>query len=175
MARMPDLIRDALRVHFGPSLTGTEEETLVKSLGRVTQESLDKSTTMDNMDRMRTVANSTTTTLVQFFSASASGCELKTINEFCARVAYHSGALLDELRKDYLTGIKGNAPASPYLGKTRPVYEFVRETLGVKMHGSENYGNFANGLNADEVSIGENISTVYEVRPNLIGNNIVLY
>jgi phenylalanine ammonia-lyase len=118
---------------------------------------------MDNEDCMRAVANSTASTLVKFFSDS-SNCDLKSINEFCSRVASHCAGVHDELRKDYLTGLKGSTPASPYLSKTRVVYEYIRERLSVKMHGLENYNGFMNGLGVDAASIGENISIIYEVR-----------
>lgn len=164
MSRLPDLVRDALQIHFGSSIAASEEDNLVNSLVRVMQESLDKSTTMDNTDRMQVAASSTTATLVKFFVGSSNGGDLKSISEFCSRVASHTAALHDELRKDYLTGVKGSTPASPYLSKTRSVYEYIRETLGIRMHGFENYSNFANGLGVDDVSIGENISIIYEVR-----------
>lgn len=162
VSRLPDLLQDALRIHFGSAIAPTEEATLVKILMRVMHESLDKSTTMDNEDRMRVVANSTTSTLVNFFTESG-GCDLKSISEFCSRVASHAAGVHDELRKDYLTGLKGSAPASPYLSKTKGVYEYIRETLGIRMHGFENYSGFVNGLGVDDVSVGENISTIYEV------------
>lgn len=161
MARLPDILRDALRIHFGSNVAPAEEETLLGSLFRVMREGLDKSATMDNEDRMRIVANSTASALVNFFADSGRS-DIKTINEFCSRVASHTAALHDELRKDYLTGVKGAAPASPYLSKTKGIYEYVRETLGIKMHGFENYTGFINGLGVDDVSIGENISIIYE-------------
>lgn len=162
ISRLPDLVRDALRIHFGSDIPPAEEENLLKSLVRVMRESLDRSTTMDNEDCMRVVANSTASTIVGFFSESGK-CDLKSVNEFCSRVASHCAGVHDELRRDYLTGLKGSAPASPYLGKTRVVYEYIRETLDIKMHGLENYTGFINGLGVDAVSIGENISIIYEV------------
>lgn len=42
------------------------------------------------------------------------------------------------------------------------VYQYIRTTLGVKMHGHENNTVFANGLGGDDVSIGENISAIQE-------------
>jgi phenylalanine ammonia-lyase len=42
------------------------------------------------------------------------------------------------------------------------IYQFVRITLGVKMHGVENHSTFANGLGLDDVTIGQNISLIQE-------------
>lgn len=163
MAQLPDLLRDALQIHFGSYITPAEEGVLLNSLVRAMQESLDRSTTMDNKDRMRMVANSTTSPLVNFL-AEYTECDVKPINEFCSRIATHTAGLYDELTRDYLVGAKGAVPASPYLGKTKDMYEYVRKTLGIKMHGYENYTGFASGLCVDELSIGENISIIYEVR-----------
>lgn len=44
------------------------------------------------------------------------------------------------------------------------MYEFVRITLGIRMHGSENYNRFANGLGIEDVTIGQNVSLIHEVR-----------
>lgn len=161
MAQLPDLLRDALQIHFGSYITPAEEGVLLNSLVRAMQESLDRSTTMDNEDRMRMVANSTTSPLVNFL-AEYTECDVKPINEFCSRIATHTAGLYDELTRDYLVGVKGAVPASPYLGKTKGMYEYVRKTLGIKMHGYENYTGFASGLCVDELSIGENISIIYE-------------
>lgn len=177
LARLPDLIRDGLKIHFGASIPASEEDNLVKTLFYVMRETLDKSTTMDNVDQMRAVANSSTTTLVNFFvqqsqaSETSSMLDFKAFSEFGSRIASHTAAYHDELRKDYLTGLKGPAPASPYLSKTKGVYEFVRVTLGVRLHGFENYSGFTNGLGVDDVSVGENISTIYEaIRDGKIQN-----
>ncbi|KZV73963.1 hypothetical protein PENSPDRAFT_648362 [Peniophora sp. CONT] len=62
----------------------------------------------------------------------------------------------------YLEGKRGRAPGAHLLKRTRPVYEFVRNKLGVQMHGAENAGLFPNGLGMDVPSIGENVSKIYE-------------
>ena len=72
-------------------------------------------------------------------------------------------SLLEQLRRAYLSGERGAAPAAAYLGKTRPFYEFVRVELGVRMHGAENLDRFANGMGVDDVTIGQKISVINEV------------
>ena len=130
---------------------------------------LNKTTTMDNVDRMHVVAASTTTIFVDFFAAedvadaSLLSSALASISQFRSQVASRAAILLDQLRRDYLSGERGAAPATPYLSKTRSLYEFIRITLGIRMHGSENYSRFVNGLGVEDVSIGENVSVIYEV------------
>ncbi len=55
------------------------------------------------------------------------------------------------------------------------MYEFVRVTLGIRMHGSENYHHFENGLGVEDVTVGENVSLIHEairdgkLQPTIIG------
>jgi len=130
---------------------------------------LEKTNTMDNVDQMRATTAATTTIFVDFFACSEftdtslASYAVISISQFRSQVASRAVNLLDQLRRDYLSGERGLAPAGSYLGKTRLLYEFVRVTLGVRMHGSENYARFVNGLGVEDVSIGQNISRIYEV------------
>ncbi|KAJ6520740.1 L-Aspartase-like protein [Mycena capillaripes] len=112
------------------------------------------------------VAASSSTVLVDAFVGSPScsnpGAALASIPVFRSKVAARAESLLDGLRRAYLLGGRGASPASPYLNKTRPVYEFVRLTLGIKMHGAENYNSFANGMGVDADTTGANVSLIHE-------------
>ncbi|KAF8624087.1 hypothetical protein AX14_011832 [Amanita brunnescens Koide BX004] len=44
-------------------------------------------------------------------------------------------SLMDGLGKAYLSGEHGPALASPYLGRSKIIYEFIRTDLGVRTHG----------------------------------------
>ncbi|KDR75707.1 hypothetical protein GALMADRAFT_211171 [Galerina marginata CBS 339.88] len=153
---------------FGSVMT---EDASVKIKAKVTSvmhEAFDSTSTMDAKERMQKVAASTSTVLLDFFTgptfcdmnSMASG--LIAIPTFRSRVAVRLTTLLDDLRRDYLSGKRGPAPASRYLNNTRPVYEFVRLTLGIRMHGSENYHRFENGLGVEDVTLGQNISLIHE-------------
>ena len=136
----------------------------------VLYDTFNATSTMDAEERMQKVAASSTTPLLDFFTGpsfsdpSLVGPALTSIPTFRARVASRAYSLLDNLRRDYLSGARGPAPASRYLNRTRPVYEFVRLTLGIRMHGSENYHRFVNGLGVDDVTVGQNVSLIHEVR-----------
>lgn len=165
-----NIIFEELAASFGSSLTEPELKSLNLQVCKAMQGTLETTSTMDAPERMQKVAASSTTVLLDFFTASTSidaavvGQALTSIPAFRAHVAARAFALLDGLRRDYLSGARGAAPASPYLNKTRPVYEFVRVTLGIRMHGSENYNQFANGLGVEDVTIGQNVSLIHEVR-----------
>ncbi|KAG6902375.1 hypothetical protein C0995_000937 [Termitomyces sp. Mi166 len=163
------IVDDALRESFGQSLSMSEHEFLASKLSRTMQDVFEATSTMDASERMQKVAASSTTILVDFFTGPASfedmsslGFILSCVPEFRSNVALQATALLDTLRRQYLSGARGAAPASRYLNKTRPVYEFVRVTLGIKMHGSENFSRFEKGLYVDEQSVGQNVSLIHE-------------
>lgn len=120
---------------------------------------------MDNADQMHQVASSTVPFLLEFFQqnfGNADAISLCTLSRFQNNIAKKATALHHELRKAFLTGGRGPAPASPYLGLTRSIYEFIRKDLSVKMHGNENLEGFPNGIGVDNISIGQNISKIYE-------------
>jgi len=165
---------------FGSVACGDCSKSITAKVLSVMHESFDATSTMDARERMQKVAASSTTTLLDFFTGpsfsdpSLVGSALTSIPTFRSRTAERLTVLLDELRRDYLSGARGKAPASRYLNKTRPVYEFVRVTLGIRMHGSENYHRFSNGLGVEDVTIGQNVSLIHEaIRDGRLQSTIV--
>lgn len=138
-------------------------------------DTLMSTSTMDAVPRMQKVAASSTTVLFDFFTSGTGGAldtmslgaSLTRIPPFRENVSTQAVGLLDRLRREYLSGARGPAPASSYLNKTRPMYEYIRLTLGIRMHGSENYHHFMNGLGVEDVTIGQNVSLIHEVRAGL--------
>ncbi|KAJ6625560.1 phenylalanine ammonia-lyase [Mycena sp. CBHHK59/15] len=157
------IVRQELNASFGPSLCHSK---LVLSVCNAMKSTLERTSTMDIVDQMREAASSSSTLLLSFFTSpefeSSQGPALVAIPGFQASVALRGTKLLDQLRGEFLSGKRGASPASLYLGNTRAVYEFIRVKLGINMHGTENYSGFANGLGVDDVTIGQNISLIYE-------------
>jgi len=123
---------------------------------------------MDSADQMQAVAASTTSVILDLFndgkrSDVASGHSLQTLSDFRSRVAAEATAFHEKLRHEYLSGIRGPTPAISKLGKTRGMYSYIRKDLAIKMHGAQNFSQFPNGIGVDDVSVGENISKIYEV------------
>jgi phenylalanine ammonia-lyase len=166
---LDSIVDEELTAAFGSFLPSHEIAILRSSLVRVMDEQLNKTTTMDNIDRMTATVASSSSVLLKFFTGPGatiyppSSDVLSAISKFQSSVASQSAALMDGLRKACLSGEHGPAPASPYLGRTKAIYEFIRKDLGIRMHGSENLSNFANGLGVDDVTIGQNISRIFEV------------
>ena len=161
------IVLEELQNTFGSALEDNDFVKIVREVQRTMRDAFDTTSTMDATARMKKVASSSTTCLVDFFTSdsftsSAIGVLLTSIPSFRTQVSARSEALLEQLRSDYLSGARGAAPASKYLNRTRPIYEYVRINLGVRMHGSENFSKFANDLGVEDVTIGQNISYIQE-------------
>ena len=164
---LTDITSEELPRFFGQFFAEQEFQTVLSKICRVMQDTFQATSTMDGPERMEKIASSTTVPLVDSLTTSSSGMEafvLKSIPDFRNAVSSRAAALFDDLRGSYLSGARGAAPASRYLNKTRPIYEFVRLTLGIRMHGSENYSLFPNSLGVDDVTVGQNVSLIHEVR-----------
>ncbi|KAF7321585.1 Phenylalanine ammonia-lyase [Mycena kentingensis (nom. inval.)] len=147
---------------FGAQLPAADLRLIITAVRPALQAALNETSTMDAGPRMVKVAAASTTVLVDALSASSAVAALTHIPEFRASLAARAEQLLDTLRRAYLFGERGAAPASAYLAKTRPVYEFVRVKLGIKMHGAENYTRWEEGLNGAEDTTGGHVSRIHE-------------
>jgi phenylalanine ammonia-lyase len=136
---------------------------------RVMHDTFESTSTMDAASRMEKIAASSTVILLDFFTGprfvdmASAGVSLTRIPSFRANVASRATFIFEQLRSEYLTGTRGPAPASPYLNKTRPVYEFVRLSLGVRMHGLENLNRFAQVPGMQYGTVGQDVSLIHEV------------
>ncbi|QRW25470.1 phenylalanine ammonia-lyase [Rhizoctonia solani] len=123
---------------------------------KAVMESYEVTSTMDAAPRMHTAAAAATAPLIELLPES----DLAGIKAFRSAVGNRSGELYARLQGEYLRGERGAAPAAHLLGNTRPVYEFVRVELGVKMHGIDNLNRFEEGWTG--LTVGQNVSVIYE-------------
>ncbi|KAF7969499.1 hypothetical protein HWV62_27196 [Athelia sp. TMB] len=164
------IVTEELDKSFASALSAEGKKTLGQTVRRSLRETLDATTTMDAKDRMVKVAASSAAPIIDFFTGPAATATetanltaaFTAIPTFRSQVAARAATLLQDLRTEYLSGAKGAAPASRFLNKTRPIYDFVRLTLGIRMHGSENHSLFARGLGDEDVTIGQNVSLIQE-------------
>lgn len=163
---MASIAQQELDKHFSSYLTAADIASLLGAIKPRIRKSLDETTKMDADLRMAKVASSCVDTMLAFISSQPSPTSdaLLTIPRFRDSFAVRGAECLQSWRSTFLQGGRGVAPASQYLHKTRPIYEFVRITLGVKMHGIENFGQFAQGLGVQDATMGQNITRIYEVR-----------
>ncbi|KAF7334160.1 Phenylalanine ammonia-lyase [Mycena venus] len=161
--RLCKIVREELHESFGKAYA--DNTTLLHDICAIFRGSIERTSNMDAADQMDEVAASSSTVLLKFFTteyAGSSATAISAIPAFQLRVAERGTTLLQLLRSAFLAGERGASPASTYLGKTKAVYEFVRLMLGIKLHGVENQSGFANGLGVDDITIGQNISFIYE-------------
>ncbi|TDL23040.1 phenylalanine ammonia-lyase [Rickenella mellea] len=157
------ILADELAHYFGGDVQLNDIRALIKPVTEAVHTSLEATTCMDTHTRMATAAAATSSPLVDFLTSRPDlSSSLVAIADFRAAVTARLTALHQELQIEFLTGEHGQTPASVYLGRTRRVYEYVRSDLGIAMHGMENHMRFANGLGVDEVTIGQNVSLIYE-------------
>ncbi|KAI5890284.1 phenylalanine ammonia-lyase [Schizophyllum commune H4-8] len=175
-----NIIVEEFSTIFASSLDESEQDTLLKRITDELHDAFENTSTMDTPERMKKVAAASTTAFVDFFTAHPredEACDARcyaSIAVFRSRVASRAGAHLNDLRRAYLSGERGPAPATAYLGKTKPFYEFVRVDLGVCMHGAENLDRFSNGMGVDDVTIGQKISVINEaIRDGQMQSTIV--
>ena len=159
-----EILNEELVAHFGTPI-------LYAKLFQAIMTTLDETTTMDCVDRMKSVAESCTVPLVNYFLAVPPlTASITSIPTFRASLASRLTDFYTQLTKEFLDGAHGPAPASKYLQKTRTVYEFVRMELKIKMHGKENFERFDHvGIDdvigmpgGDDETIGQNITRIYE-------------
>ncbi|KAI0260177.1 phenylalanine ammonia-lyase [Gloeopeniophorella convolvens] len=133
-----DIVQEELQTRFGAHLSSSSDAApLFKTVFDTMLVTLDATTTMDAGDRLAKVAASVDTVLLRHFTQpqGAGVAALAGLPAFGEAVATRGATSLVALREAYLTGARGPAPASSLLHKTRPVYEYVRTTLGIGMHG----------------------------------------
>ena len=151
---------------FGPYLSHTAISALLPELLSTLHRSLDSTTTMDAEARLTKVAGAVAVPLLDVLAKHNSHLPAEayaSIQTFRQQIAKEGLSRLENLRRQFLNGERGQAPASEYMGRTKAVYEFVRINLGIQMHGKENLAQFADGLNETELTIGHNITLIYEV------------
>jgi phenylalanine ammonia-lyase len=160
-----DIVHEELLTNFSSYISPSEAEPLLKQILKVMLATLDTTTTMDAADRMIKVAASGDSVIVRHFTLphGPGVVALSGLPQFNDGVAQRAATSLIALRKAYLTGARSSAPAIAHLTKTRPIYEFVRKTLGIRMHGLENHQSFPEGLDIEDATIGEDVSLIHEV------------
>lgn len=165
-AGLKEILAEELSGRFRSSLSVShvDEGLMTSSIYQSMCSTFDKTTTMDCADQMNAMAASGASVLIDHFIsvASTDSVALGSIAEFRSKLSSRAGALLQGLRKSYLIGERGDAPAAVYMGKTQAVYNFIRTTLGIKMHGADNLDGFTRDLGEND-TVGQSISVINEV------------
>lgn len=153
---MPSIVEEALNTCFDGATTFE----LLPAICASMRTTFDKKTTLDAQDQMQALADSAFTVIVNTASMEFTKSQL---TQFRSQVTTRLTELLQDLRKTYLTGLKGTAPAAHLLGKTSRVYLFIRNDLRVQMHGLDNINGFRTEDAANRSLVGQSVSVIYEV------------
>lgn len=156
-AELAVIVTEELDVHF----PGVKTSILAKVLDTM-YHTFDNTSTMDAVPRMTRLAEAATGVLLHHYTTDSFDVSaLSAVPSFRSIVSKKASDVLTRLRREYLHE-RGPAPASKYLVRTRPMYEFVRKTLGIRMHGAVNQDNFAPDQFGGEDTIGQNVSLIHE-------------
>ncbi|GJJ08484.1 hypothetical protein Clacol_002702 [Clathrus columnatus] len=174
------LLAEELRKHLFSDSSVQDATTIVSSLSveiiPSVYASLDSTTTMDAAQRLDVVASAIIAPLFEGLSKRQimSSISTESISALRKSFAERGITILNNLRRSYLSGeidssypvVNGShsfnprAPAAHLLGRTRPVYEFIRLDLKVPMHGLVNLEEFKSPDTLPNV--GQNVSYIYE-------------
>jgi phenylalanine ammonia-lyase len=178
---LSNLLTEELTTHLSQHLPGSSVHSLHSQILPAIIASLDATTTMDAIPRLETAASASTAPIVDFITSSTISSQVRgdifgSIAAFRASFSRRGARTLQDLRHSFVSGTPpppfgGSsgynplAPAAPFLGRTRPVYEYIRVELGVRTHGLENWKRFEEGLGSIESQpgVGRNVSIIYEV------------
>ena len=169
LSALNQITREELARSFGEALSEAELSMITGKVIRVMHDAFESTSTMDATSRMEKIASSSTVVLLDFFTGpgfmdmASAGVALTRIPSFRANVTSRTTFVFEQLRVAYLTGVRGPAPASPFLNKTRPVYEFIRLSLGIRMHGLQNLNRFAEIPGMQYGTVGQDVSVIHEV------------
>ena len=187
------VVRDIVRQEFSLSGADELVEKITCKVMPQVYEAIDRTSSMDTVPRMAKVASEAVSPLLEVLaSLDLSAFDLSKVTAFRTKLASRLAALLTELRCAYL-GVsladvrrgcmestsapgttlapvfnlapRGRKPASAFLApRTRVVYEFVREELGIGMHGADNlrgsvYGMRDETLSEVEAVLGGSVDT----------------
>ncbi|EGN97221.1 hypothetical protein SERLA73DRAFT_169632 [Serpula lacrymans var. lacrymans S7.3] len=112
---------------------------------------LNTSTDQDSLPRFEFVTSELTATLLRQPTFLAADIRLSAIDQWRVAIAKHGHSLFNEIRDNFVPGSADSGLS--LLGRTRMLYAFVRETLGVNLH----WGH----PSRDSTTIGTEVAKIY--------------
>ncbi|KAK7047291.1 hypothetical protein VNI00_006522 [Paramarasmius palmivorus] len=138
---------------------------LSTELNKTIEKNMITTGSMDLPDRMQAVASATIPVLVQYFVDKSfdSQFSIAKVASMSANLATKGVDIMTKLQIEFLAESGARvAPAASVLGRTKDVYNFIRVTLGIRMHGTENLKRFDGAPYPAGKTMGEDISAIYE-------------
>ncbi|KZV83813.1 phenylalanine ammonium lyase [Exidia glandulosa HHB12029] len=152
---LPDILDSLLVSHFSIS----SDPALIRDLKQAIHGALLTSSTQDTHERMLHVAEASSLPLYRL------GLPAVAVQAFVTDLSATLETRYNALRLDFLAGARGELTRVYMAPKTRKMYTFIREELGISMHGLVNSNGFL-GKNGEtdfgERSVGESVSVIYD-------------
>lgn len=154
-ARFNPTVAISLQRTFGSFLPEAELASLAKKVTSTIWRRLEQTTSVDLEPRWDDAFSHVTAMLVEaFVDSTSTENPLKLMKTWRAESAAAAVALTREIRESFWTS--QTSPTAEYLGKSRALYTFVRETVGVKARRGDVF------LGKQEATIGSSISKIYD-------------
>ncbi|GAA6059874.1 hypothetical protein JCM10212_007079 [Sporobolomyces blumeae] len=158
-------IVDSVKQHFGAFVASEGElDGLVSSVKKALAKRLDQTASYDLEPRWHDAFSSATGAVVEYLSAkpgaalssSAGANPLVTLNDWKLASAQTAIALTRQVRDRFWSTPSSQAPALDYLGRTKALYLFIREDVGVKARRGDVFEGKAGP------TIGSSVSKIFE-------------
>lgn len=153
-------ILDSLTTSFSSFLSTEEILTLAPKIRSAIWRRLEQTTSVDLTPRWEDAFAFVSSLVLDALSTSSIKSvesPITSITLWRTTSSTSAVALTKSIRESFfLSNASSVSPTSSYLGNTRPLYEFVRHTLGVKSRRGDVY------LGKQEATIGSAVSKIYE-------------
>ncbi|GAA5918439.1 hypothetical protein JCM1841_003967 [Sporobolomyces salmonicolor] len=153
----------SLKQHMGAFLsTDAEVDSLATKVKKALNKRLEQTATYDLVPRWHDAFSSATGVVVEHLAASpaaaatGSANPLVALHEWKLSSAQTAIALTRQVREQFWTTPSSQAPALHYLGRTKALYSFVRDEVGVKARRGDVF------VGKPEATIGSSVSKIYE-------------
>lgn len=153
---------------FSGNVQPTLFDTLIRDLTEVFMGTFWKNTAMDAAEQVHTAVDNLVSRLLQEVFQNYDSFDILRIRgilpEYRVELETECLGLLKTERECFLTCPVEKLPTPEFIGLgSRHIYRFIRNNLGIRMHGVENLVAFEGGLNSQEATTGEHISLIYDV------------
>ncbi|KAK4332276.1 Phenylalanine ammonia-lyase [Rhodotorula toruloides] len=154
--------------HFGSVLTGSNlRDELVEKVNKTLAKRLEQTNSYDLVPRWHDAFSFAAGTVVEVLSSTS--LSLAAVNAWKVAAAESAISLTRQVRETFWSAASTSSPALSYLSpRTQILYAFVREELGVKARRGDVF------LGKQEVTIGSNVSKIYEAIKSGRINNVLL-
>ncbi|PWZ02974.1 putative phenylalanine ammonia-lyase [Testicularia cyperi] len=161
-AQLPAWILASLNAHFGEWMDEAKQKEIAALVLKQMSKRLDETSSKDLRDRLVETYQDASSVLVKYFSELPSGGgadPLRNIVKWRAAGVADTEKIYRQTVAEFLDDPHA-CHASHLLGKTKRAYEFVRKTLGVPMHGKENFHEFQGEFSSWNTT-GSYVSVIY--------------